>query len=592
MTGDFVENLKGTLVNTLSPIKAVRQEAEDALTNYLGVPNAFTGFLELACLKGDNSIDHLRMAAALALKNHVRHFWSTGTGKPGTLNPAPRFPMSKEEKEQMKVAIIEVTLVELNVPIKKILVEITRGVAEFEWPVRWPDLIPTLVSNIAGPDSSRVHNSLHLLRRLAKRLEYKPAGVERQPLHLLMAKTFPTIQQLIENLKPVYDEEIAAPCCVHMALKTLFSCIMYKLPSEEACMNYQYWFQTLVFFLEKPIVQNARNPEPQQMEYREKWPYWNVKKWASKIMMLFIQRYGNPKHVAAENVPFAKHFREVTSVELLGPVMNTLSVKSQGGYLTPIVIKNCIAYLNSSLEMAPTYKHIKPHMDFVLFQVIYPNLFLAPEEEELLEEDPVEFMRNVHSSSMEYIDVRTCTISLLECMVKYRENDCLPSLLAFVQCRLDEYAAATGPAKAALHGHKDAALITIGAVANSLIKSQKYKPTIEPFLANHIVPDMQSPSILVRYRCLWVIEWFVQLQWSSLAPSTLQGLMDGILRNFKHPSLAVQTGAAGALRSIIGKIPSSPSLWCACPPCPCLACLHPALAPSSMNFKISAVSEF
>ena len=37
------------------------------------------------------------------------------------------------------------------------------------------------------------------------------------------------------------------PCCVHMALKTLFSCTMYKLPSEEACMDYQYWFQTLVF---------------------------------------------------------------------------------------------------------------------------------------------------------------------------------------------------------------------------------------------------------------------------------------------------------------------------------------------------------
>ena len=83
--------------------------------------------------------------------------------------------MSKEEKEQMKVAIIEVTLVELNVPIKKILVEITR-VAEFEWPVRWPDLIPTLVSNIAGPDSSRVHNSLHLLRRLAKHLSTSRQG--------------------------------------------------------------------------------------------------------------------------------------------------------------------------------------------------------------------------------------------------------------------------------------------------------------------------------------------------------------------------------------------------------------------------------
>lgn len=249
--------------------------------------------------------------------------------------------------------------------------------------------------------------------------------------------------------------------------------------------------------------------------------------------------------------------------------------------------------------MSPTYKHIKPHMDFVLFQVIYPNLFLPPEDVELLQDDPIEFVRKIHSASMEFIDVRTSTVSLLECLVKYREKDCLPSLLAFVQSRLEEYAAATGPTKEALHGHKDAALMMIGAIAMTLMKSPQYKAVIEPFLVSHVVPDMQSSSVLVRYRCLWVIEWFVQLRWSDLAPSTLQGIVDGILGNFKHPSLAIQTGAAGALRSIISKYPLPPhvspvvadlsALPC---PCTCSACLHYTIhRPFSMTSKISAVSE-
>ena len=55
MSGDFIESLKGTLLNTLNPRKDVRQEAEDALASYLGVPNAFSGFLELACQTGDKS---------------------------------------------------------------------------------------------------------------------------------------------------------------------------------------------------------------------------------------------------------------------------------------------------------------------------------------------------------------------------------------------------------------------------------------------------------------------------------------------------------------------------------------------------------
>ena len=553
MSGEFIENLKGALLNTLSADKVLRQSAEDALQSYLGVPNAFTGFLHLACQTQERSNAHLRMAALLALKNNVRHFWSTGTGSPSSQNPAPRWPMSQEEKEQVKLTIVEATLAEMDKPVLRILAEITRMIAEFEWPASWPGLIPTLVNNIQGQDPNRVHNSLLVIRRLAKRLEYKSPGPDREPLHFLMAKSFPTIQQLIENLKPVLDREVAGASCVHMALKIFYSCTMYKLPKEEAQLDFAYWTNCLGYFVDRPVPApgSCPCPEPQEEPLREKWPYWSIKKWATKIIVQMIQRYGNPKYVAEENIPFAKHFRAVTSVELLGPVMNTLATKSKGGYLTSIVTKNCLSYLNNSLEMAPTYKHIKPHIEFVLYHVIYPNLFLPPGDVELLEDDPIEFIRRVHSPSMEFIDVRTSTITLLESMVKFREKDCLSLMLSFVQSRLEEYAAATGQAKAALHGHKDASLMTIGAIANTLIKSPQYKPTIEPFMVNHVLPDMQSPSTVVRYRCMWVIEWFVQLEWSQLSPSTLQGLMEGILTNFKHPSLAIQTAAAGALRVFI-----------------------------------------
>ena len=384
MSGDFIENLKVALLNTLSTDKSLRQGAEDALRSYLGVPNAFSGFMHLACQTGNADQTHVRMAALVTLKNHVRHFWSTGTGSENSLSPAPRWPMSEEEKKHVKVTIIEVTLAEVDKPILRILAEIIRMVAEFEWPANWPDLLPTLVSNIQGQDPNRVYNSLLVMRRLAKRLEYK-AGIEREPLHYLMAESFPTIQQLIENLKAVLDREIAGAACIHMALKIFFSCIMYKLPKEEAKVDFNYWFTCLGYFIEKPVPTDCPYPEPQEEPLRSKWPYWSIKKWASKIVLLIIQRYGNPKHVAEENIKFAKLFRETTSVELLGPVMNTLAFKSKGGYLTSNVTKNCLSYICGSIEMAPAYAHIKPHMEFVLYQVIYPNMFLPLEDVELLE---------------------------------------------------------------------------------------------------------------------------------------------------------------------------------------------------------------
>ena len=544
MSSEFLETLKAVLLNTFNPDRQVRQLAEDSLRSYLSQANAFSGFLQLAVQPDGNN--DVKMAASLALKNHVRHFWSTGTGNANTLNPAPLFPMTLEEKEHVKVTIVEVALVETNNLIRAILAEIVKGIAEFEFPDNWKALLPTLVININGSDRLRVYNSLVILRKITKRLEYKADGKPREPLHLIMAGTFPAIQGLVENIKNM--DLLEGAMCIHMVMKIFWSCIMYKLPKEESGLDYNYWFRLLAFLLERPIPPEG---QPVHLEERTKWPWWKVKKWSSRIIMLFIQRYGNPKHVAKENVPFAKNFREFTSVDLLGPVMNTLAVPSKGGFLTPIVMTNCMAYLNTSIEMSPTYKMIKPHLDFVLFQVIYPNLFLSVEDADLLVDDPIEFIRKVHSPSMEFIDVRTSTVSLLETLVKLREKDCLAPLLSFVQSRLEEYQAASGEARAALHGHKDASLMTIGAVASRLIKSPQYKATIEPFFLHHVIPDLQSDSVMVRYRCLWVIEWFVQLEWGKLAPSTLQSLVDGILVNFRHASLAIQTGAACALRSII-----------------------------------------
>jgi len=59
-----------------------------------------------------------------------------------------------------------------------------------------------------------------------------------------------------------------------------------------------------------------------------------MKKWVARIITHFIQRYGNPQYAGKEYKAFATHFRQHTSVALLTPVMNTLMVKSSGGFVT------------------------------------------------------------------------------------------------------------------------------------------------------------------------------------------------------------------------------------------------------------------
>ena len=50
--------------------------------------------------------------------------------------------------------------------------------------------------------------------------------------------------------------------------------------------------------------------------------------------------------------------------------MNTLSQRAAGKYVTDEVYRMCVSYLTSAVEMSPPYLALKPHLDFVLFQVL------------------------------------------------------------------------------------------------------------------------------------------------------------------------------------------------------------------------------
>jgi len=60
--------------------------------------------------------------------------------------------------------------------------------------------------------------------------------------------------------------------------------------------------------------------------------------------------------------------------------MNNLAIASKGGFLTDDVHRMCISFVASCVEMSPTYKVLKPHLDFLLFNVIFPTLCLTQDE--------------------------------------------------------------------------------------------------------------------------------------------------------------------------------------------------------------------
>ena len=49
-------------------------------------------------------------------------------------------------------------------------------------------------------------------------------------------------------------------------------------------------------------------------------------------------------------------------------------------YVCMSVCRMCLNYVASSVEMSPTYKVLKPHIDFLLFQVVFPTLCITEKD--------------------------------------------------------------------------------------------------------------------------------------------------------------------------------------------------------------------
>ncbi|CAN0528446.1 unnamed protein product, partial [Ectocarpus sp. 8 AP-2014] len=79
--------------------------------------------------------------------------------------------------------------------------------------------------------------------------------------------------------------------------------------------------------------------------------------------------------------------------------MNTLAMRSRGEYCTDRVVHACLVFVGPATELAHTYKLLKPHLDFLLFQAVFPELCLSKKDIETFDADPHEFIHKNNDPS-------------------------------------------------------------------------------------------------------------------------------------------------------------------------------------------------
>ncbi|CAN0505504.1 unnamed protein product [Ectocarpus sp. 12 AP-2014] len=106
--------------------------------------------------------------------------------------------------------------------------------------------------------------------------------------------------------------------------------------------------------------------------------------------------------------------------------MNTLAMRSRGEYCTDRVVHACLVFVGPATELSHTYKLLKPHLDFLLFQAVFPELCLSKKDIATFDADPHEFIHKNNDPSEDYLSPRVPAVNCIIDLAKYRGKDILP----------------------------------------------------------------------------------------------------------------------------------------------------------------------
>jgi hypothetical protein len=313
------------------------------------------------------------------------------------------------------------------------------------------------------------------------------------------------------------------------------------------------WFDVLRAVLTKPLPEASTGLEPKDQptskEGRNAWPWWKVKKWSAQIMTRLFSRYGIPNYAEDEVKEFANYFSAQVAPSFLGPVCETLSLRPSGQFCTDRVVHYCLSFVDLAVELAPTYKLLKPHMDFLLYKVCFPAMCLADDDIEEFENDPHEFVRKQNSPLADFYDPRMSAITLVTSAVKYRGQDTMQPLLGFLTEIVHRYGAAIDDG-GRNHVEKDCALLAFGSLSEILLSKKKYAGELEGLMVSSVFPDFNSPVGFLRCRACWMVQRFAEIPWSDDG-ANLRTLIELVLQRLSDTALPVQIEASKALRFLI-----------------------------------------
>uniref|UniRef100_A0AAX7VLM5 Importin N-terminal domain-containing protein n=1 Tax=Astatotilapia calliptera TaxID=8154 RepID=A0AAX7VLM5_ASTCA len=480
----IIQALKGTIDPNL------RIAAENEL-NQVGELNSFW----FACFLFSFEPRRAAGVSAIYLKNMVSQYWQDR--EPSVGEVVFPFNIHENDRQQIRDQILE-GIIRCPESIRAQLTMCLRAIIKHDFPGRWTAIVDKINLYLQSPNSGSWYGTLLALYQLVKTYEYRKAD-EREPLLAAMQIFLPRIQQLISQL--LVDATIFSVLIQKQILKIFHALVQYSLPLQlinNTVMT--QWMEILRAIMDRDIPAETLEVDEDD---RPELAWWKCKKWALRIITRLFERYGSPGNVTKEYYEFADFFLKTYAVGIQQVLLKVVDQYRQKQYVTPQVLQQCLNYLNQGLSHSLTWKQMKPHMQTICQEVIFPLMCYKDEDEKLWQEDPYEYIRMKFNLYDDHALPVTAAQSLL-CKAARKRKEVLPQMMEFCHRILMEPSA--DPCRT------DGALHCIGALAELLLKKRLYREQMELMLQNYVFPLLNSPLGYLRARSCWVLHSFSPLR--------------------------------------------------------------------------------
>uniref|UniRef100_A0A8C1K266 Importin 7 n=1 Tax=Cyprinus carpio TaxID=7962 RepID=A0A8C1K266_CYPCA len=404
------------------------------------------------------------LRSVIYLKNMVTQHWSEGDNA-NTEGSTSNIP--EEDRQFIRDHIVE-AIIQSPERLRVQLTTCIHHMIKHDYPARWTAVVDKIGFYLQSDNSGCWLGILLCLYQLVKNYEYKKPE-ERQPLVAAMQIFMPMLKDRFIQLLPD--------------------------PSNDSVLVQKQIFKILyALFQETLQVDEDERPEL---------PWWKCKKWALHILARLFERYGSPGNTTKEYTEFAELFLKGYAVAAQQVLLKVLYQYKEKQYVAPRVLQQTLNYINQGIAHAVTWKNLKPHIQGIIQDVVFPLMCYTDSDEELWQEDPYEYIRMKFDVFEDFISPTTAAQTLLFTACNKRKEVLQKSMGFCYQILTDP---ACDPRK------KDGALHMIGSLAEILLKRKIYKDQMEFMLQNHVFPLFRSELGYMRARACWVLHYFCEVK--------------------------------------------------------------------------------